>query len=112
MLVILFFLISILRLISIPLIVVFGELDIYERTRTIVLLILAFLYNNLMGFVAWAFGILIASSMGIFYILIIGIIILFYLIAINFYIRKRVDINNAVYIILVLVAFLSGILFK
>lgn len=98
----------ILRILSIPLIIIIGESNINERTKTIVLLVLSFIYNNFIGFVAWTLGILMYTSISILTIIIIGA----WIIAINIYIKEKTDINTTIYIIFVVVAFLIGVLLK
>ena len=99
-----------LKIISIPLIIIIGESNIDEKTKTIALLILAFVYNNLLGFASWFLIILISASISIFSMIIIGFIFLIYLITINVYIKRKLDINITIYIILNITAFLTGIL--
>lgn len=99
-----------LKIISIPLIIIVGESNIDEKTKTIALLILAFVYNNLLGFASWFLIILISASISIFSMIIIGFIFLIYLITINVYIKRKLDINITIYIILNITAFLTGIL--
>ena len=99
-----------LKIISIPLIIIIGESNIDEKTKTIALLILAFIYNNLLGFASWFLIILISASISIFSMIIIGFIFLIYLISINVYIKRKLDINITIYIILNITAFLTGIL--
>ena len=99
-----------LKIISIPLIIIIGESNIDEETKTIALLILAFVYNNLLGFASWFLIILISASISIFSMIIIGFIFLIYLITINVYIKRKLDINITIYIILNITAFLTGIL--
>lgn len=99
-----------LKIISIPLIIIIGESNIDEKTKTIALLILAFIYNNLLGFASWFLIILISASISIFSMIIIGFIFLIYLITINVYIKRKLDINITIYIILNITAFLTGIL--
>lgn len=113
MLILILTIVSILRIISIPLIIIFGEAQhVDEKNRTIILLILSFLYNNFLGFVTWGLWIIIATSLSILSIIILGTLILSYLIVINLYIKRRVDINNTLYLILIIVAFLIGVLLK
>ena len=99
-----------LKIISIPLIIIIGESNIDEKTKTIALLILAFIYNNLLGFASWFLIILISASISIFSMIIIGFIFFIYLITINVYIKRKLDINITIYIILNITAFLTGIL--
>lgn len=98
----------ILKILSVPLIIIVGESSMDEKPKTIVLLVLAFLYNNFMGLVTWAFVILTFSSLSILTIIIIGA----WIIAINLYIKEKIDINNTLYIVIIVIAFLLGAIFK
>lgn len=103
----------ILKIISIPLIIIIGESDFTEKNKTITLLIIAFLYNNLIGSTTW-FAIFLISALKNSYlfilsIIIIGFSILIYLITINKYIKKKIDVNTTLYISLNVIGFLTGI---
>lgn len=97
-----------LKILSVPLIIIVGESNIDEKSKTIALLVLSFLYNNFMGMVTWAFVILTFSSLSILTIIIIGA----WIIAINLYIKEKIDINNTLYIVIIVIAFLLGVIFK
>ena len=105
-------LIFILKLISIPLIIIVGESLIDEKRQTIILLVLAFLYNNLLGFVTLFAILLFSVSPSILSIIIIGFLLLVYLITINIYVISKININIMLYIILNVAAFLTGIFLK
>lgn len=105
-------LIFILKLISIPLIIIVGESLIDEKRQTIILLVLAFLYNNLLGFVTLFAILLFSVSPSILSIIIIGFLLLVYLITINIYVIRKININIMLYIILNVAAFLTGIFLK
>lgn len=99
-----------LKIISIPLILIMGESHLNERNKTIALLILAFLYNNLMGFATWIAILLMSMMPSIVLVIMIGFSLLAYLITINLYVTKKVEINMMLYVMLNVVAFLTGIL--
>ena len=105
-------LIFILKFISIPLIIIVGESLIDEKRQTIILLVLAFLYNNLLGFVTLFAILLFSVSPSILSIIIIGFLLLVYLITINIYVIRKININIMLYIILNVAAFLTGIFLK
>ena len=102
-----------LKLISIPLIIIVGEAKLNEKNKTIILLLLAFLYNNLLGCISWLLIFLISmlhsTYFFIVFLVIIGVIFLTYLITINIYIKRKIDVNTTFYVILSIVAFLTGI---
>ena len=105
-------LIFLIKLISIPLIIIVGESLIDEKRQTIILLVLAFLYNNLLGFVTLFAILLFSVSPSILSIIIIGFLLLVYLITINIYVIRKININIMLYIILNVAAFLTGIFLK
>lgn len=105
-------LIFLIKLISIPLIIIVGESLIDEKRQTIILLVLAFLYNNLLGFVTFFAILLFSVSPSILSIIIIGFLLLVYLITINIYVIRKININIMLYIILNVAAFLTGIFLK
>lgn len=98
-----------LKIISIPLIIIVGESHIDEKKKTILLLILAFLYNNLLGLVAWFAMSLLSMALTILSIIIIGVMFFAYLITINIYVKRKIEINNIIYIMLNVTAFLIGL---
>lgn len=102
-----------LKIISIPLIIIIGDLNLNEKTKTILLLVFAFLCNNLLGYTARfaSFFIPILEGTYLFFlsIIIIGFIILTYLVTINMYIKRKIDINNILFTILIAIAFFTGL---
>ena len=107
-----YLLISCLKIISIPLIIIVGESSLNKNTKTTAFLILTVIFNNLLGSIIW-FAILMISVLNSTYLFIISIIIIgfiffSYLITINMYIKRKMEINNAVFITLCVVGLLSG----
>lgn len=102
-------LIFLLKIISIPLIIIIGESHIDEKIKSIVLLLLAFLYNNFLGSATWFSTFLLSVSSSLLSIIFIGFLLLIYLIAINIYVKRKIDINIILYIMLNVTAFLTGI---
>ena len=107
-----YLLISCLKIISIPLIIIVGESSLNKNTKTIAFLILTVIFNNLLGSIIW-FAILMISVLNSTYLFIISIIIIgfiffSYLITINMYIKRKMEINNALFITLCVVGLLSG----
>lgn len=102
-----------LKIISIPLIIIIGESDMDEKQKTIALLILAFLFNNLMGYAIWLSLLLLSVISGTpgfaLYILIIGGIFFTYLITMNKYIKRKIDVNTTFYVSLNVVAMITGL---
>lgn len=98
-----------LKIISIPLIIIIGESRLNEKTKTIMLLVLTFLYNNLLGFATYFSMFLISFLQSILAIIIIGFSILMYLVTINIYVKRKIDINTIIYTMLNLTAFLTGL---
>lgn len=95
-------------------IVIIGELHINKTIKNIVLLLLTFLYNNLLGLATWFSMFIICYSVYFFHLfflptIIIGISILIFLIPINIYVKRKIDINIIVYIILNVIAFMTGL---
>lgn len=97
-----------LKIISVPLIIIIGESHINENTKSTLLLLLAFLYNNLLGFAARFLVLLLSVPLGILSTIIIGASFLIYLITINIYVKRKIEINITIYIMLNLIAFLIG----
>ena len=64
-----------LKIISIPLIIIIGESHFEEKTKNIALLLLAFLFNNLLGFVT-CLSILLISVLSDSYLFILAIILI------------------------------------
>ena len=107
-----YLLISCLKIISIPLIIIVGESSLNKNTKTTAFLILTVIFNNLLGSIIW-FAILMISVLNSTYLFIISIIIIgfiffSYLITINMYIKRKMEINNALFITLCVVGLLSG----
>ncbi len=106
-------LIMFLEILSIPLLIIIGELQINEKTKTIFLLVVDFLYNSFLGsvtgFAMTMISVLDSSYLFILSTIIIGFLILVYLVTINMYVKRKLDINIAIYIILNIVGFLSGL---
>ena len=105
-----------LKIISIPLIIIIGESHFEEKTKNIALLLLAFLFNNLLGFVT-CFSIFLISALSdsylfILMIILIGFSLLVYLITINMYVKGKTDINTGIYIILNIISFLKGLFLR
>lgn len=90
-----------------------GELHLNIKLKKILLLIISFLYNTLLGLAMW-FSILVIASLTVFLnlyavsMIIIGISFLMFLIPINMYVKRKVKINIVVYIILNVIGFLIG----
>ena len=87
-----YLLISCLKIISIPLIIIVGESSLNKNTKTTAFLILTVIFNNLLGSIIW-FAILMISVLNSTYlfivsIIIIGFIFFSYLITINMYIKR------------------------
>lgn len=82
-----------LKILNIHLIIIIGESYLNKRIKIIALLILAFLYNNLLGFTTKVsmllMSILQGSYLFILSIMIIGFLILAYLITINIYVKRK-----------------------
>lgn len=97
-----------LKIISVPLIIIIGESHINENTKSTLLLLLAFLYNNLLGFATKFLVLLLSVPLGILSTIIIGASFLIYLITINIYVKRKIDINITIYVMLNLIAFLIG----
>lgn len=112
MLMLILIILGVLRIISIPLIIFVGESNIDERNKTIALLLLTFLYNNFMGVIFKILWIFMSTPIGVLFIVIGVICFLSFLISINLYIKGKIDITRTLYIILIVIAFLIGILFK
>ena len=107
-----YLLISCLKIISIPLIIIVGESSLNNNTKTTAFLILTVIFNNLLGSIIW-FAILMISVLNSTYLFIISIIIIgfiffSYLITINMSIKRKMEINNALFITLCVVGLLSG----
>lgn len=106
-------LIMLLKILSIPLLIIIGELHMNERTKTILLLVVDFLYNSFLGsvtsFAMIMISVLESSYLFILSAIIIGILILAYLITINMYVKRKLYINILIYIIIIIVGFLSGL---
>ena len=107
-----YLLISCLKIISIPLIIIVGESSLNKNTKTTAFLILTVIFNNLLGSIIW-FAILMISVLNSTYLFIISIIIIgfiffSYLITINMYIKRKMEMNNALFITLCVVGLLSG----
>lgn len=89
-----------------------GELHLNIKLKKILLLIISFLYNTLLGLVMW-FSIFVIASLTVFLnlytvsLIIIGISFLMFLIPINMYIKRKVKLNIIVIIINV-IGFLIG----
>lgn len=103
-----------LKIISIPLIIIIGESKkMSKRNKTILLLVLTFLYNNLLGFTTWSLIILVSvlKDTYLFFssIIIMGFLMLTYLIVINMYVKRKIDINNILFTILIAIAFFTGL---
>ena len=100
-------------LILIILIIIIGELHLNIKLKKILLLILSFLYNTLLGLAMW-FSIFIIPPLTVFLnlftvaMIIIGVSFLMFLIPINMYVKRKVKINIIVYIILNIIGFLIG----
>lgn len=99
-----------LKIISIPLIIIIGESHLNEKNKMIALLILAFLYNNLLGFATRFSTFLLSALPSVFMIITIGFSLLVYLIAINIYVKRKIEINMIIYVMLNVVAFFVGLL--
>lgn len=90
-----------------------GELHLNIKLKKILLLIISFLYNTLLGLAMW-FSIFVIASLTVFLnlyavsMIIIGISFLMFLIPINMYVKRKVKINIVVYIILNVIGFLIG----
>lgn len=106
-------LILILKIISIPLIIIIGESHLNKNTKTITLLLLAFLFNSFLVSTIWLLMFVISvfknSYLFILSIFIIGFLVLSYLITINMYIKRKIDINITLYIVLCVTGLLTGL---
>lgn len=107
-------LISCLKIISIPLIIIIGESHLNKNTKTTALLILTILFNSFLGSIIWLamfmISVLKSTYLFIFSVIIIGFIFLSYLITINMYIKRKMEINNALFVTLCIVGLLSGLI--
>lgn len=95
-------------------IIIIGELHLNKKIKEIVLLLLSFLYNTLLGLAIWFLLYIIAFSTVFFnsFILlaiIVGILFLICLIPINIYVKRKIAINTIVYIIINTIAFSIGL---
>lgn len=97
-----------LKIISIPLIIIVGESQLEEKNRNIALLVLAFLYNNLLGVATWFMIFFLSVLPNIIGFIIIGSVFLTYLITINVYVKRKIDMNMAIYVLLSVTAFVTG----
>lgn len=94
--------------------IIIGELHLNKKIKEIVLLLLSFLYNTLLGLAIWVLLYIIAFSTVFFnsFILlaiIVGILFLICLIPINIYVKRKIAINTIVYIIINTIAFSIGL---
>ena len=98
-----------LKIMSIPLIIFVGESEqLEERKQNTLLLVLAFLFNNLLGTVIW-FAFILFSVPSIFVKIMVGVIFLSYLFIINRYIKRKLDMNMSLYVMLCITAFFTGV---
>lgn len=95
-------------------IIIIGELHLNKKIKETVLLLLSFLYNILLG-LAVCFSTFIISFLTIFLntfslsAIIAGILFLIHLIPINIYVKRKININTIVYIIINTIAFSIGL---
>jgi len=101
-------------LIVIIIIIIIGQSHLNKKLKKILLMILSFIYNTLLGLAMW-FSMFIISFFTIYLnlfslsMIIVGILFLIALIPINIYVKRKVDINIIVYIILNIIGFLIGL---